>query len=341
MKVLVYPRSDANPYLDIVSEALSAAGCTVTRYAGVLRSPGCDIMLCHWPENLWVTTGRPPHRKVQAFMRRVGLLLEMGRLRRAGTRIVWVAHNRAPHRFPGDPGRFRQRTRRLTRQFDAVLHLTQASASDAAFAHLRHLPAAVMPHPTYPTSGPARERGEARVTRLLFIGGLEARKTASHAIAAASQLEDLEVLVTGTGGTDRLPNAPNLQVLNWRLSDGEIDSLFDGQAAVVLSQHGALNSGVLLLALSRGAPVICPRTPTNEEIAAEVGPGWLRMYDGSLSAETLRSLTAEPLPSTPPNLSERAPERCVRSAVELFQDLVSRKPKQQAEGSCATKKDAA
>lgn len=57
---------------------------------------------------------------------------------------------------------------------------------------------------------------------------------------------------------------------------------------VVLPYRDMHNSGTLLLALSLARPVLVPRTPNNVAVAAEVGPGWIFMYDGELDAGVIR-----------------------------------------------------
>lgn len=56
---------------------------------------------------------------------------------------------------------------------------------------------------------------------------------------------------------------------------------------VVLPYREMHNSGTLLLALSLSRPVLVPRTGNNEAVSAEVGEGWVLMYDGELSPEVV------------------------------------------------------
>ena len=51
---------------------------------------------------------------------------------------------------------------------------------------------------------------------------------------------------------------------------------------VVLPFTEITNSGSVLLALSLDRPVLVPGVPSIDELAAEVGPGWVFTYDGVL-----------------------------------------------------------
>jgi len=56
---------------------------------------------------------------------------------------------------------------------------------------------------------------------------------------------------------------------------------------VVLPFREMYNSATILLALSLDRPVLAPRTPANELLNDEVGPAWIHLYDGELTAAGL------------------------------------------------------
>ena len=61
---------------------------------------------------------------------------------------------------------------------------------------------------------------------------------------------------------------------------------------VVLPFVEMTNSSSMILALSLDRPVLVPRLPVTEELAAEVGPGWVLIYDGELDAAALAGALA-------------------------------------------------
>jgi beta-1,4-mannosyltransferase len=78
---------------------------------------------------------------------------------------------------------------------------------------------------------------------------------------------------------------------------------------VVLPFDRLTNSSSLILALSLDRPVLVPSTPITEEVAAEVGPGWVLTYQGALGTDDIcRALAAVRRASsnpTAPDLSRR------------------------------------
>jgi hypothetical protein len=81
------------------------------------------------------------------------------------------------------------------------------------------------------------------------------------------------------------------------------------------------NSGAALLALSLGRPVLVPRNETNTRLAAEVGPAWVLMYEGEVTAEKLlRALadSARTPPAEHPDLSAREWENAGRRHLDAY-----------------------
>ena len=77
---------------------------------------------------------------------------------------------------------------------------------------------------------------------------------------------------------------------------------------VVLPYRFMHNSGTALAALSLGRPILVPDNDLNRALSSEVGPGWVHLFDGELTAGTLldaiRAVRAEP-PAAAPDLSAR------------------------------------
>jgi glycosyltransferase involved in cell wall biosynthesis len=78
-------------------------------------------------------------------------------------------------------------------------------------------------------------------------------------------------------------------------------------SGIVLPYRFMHNSGTVLAALSLDRPVLVPRTAVNEALSDEVGPGWITMFDGELSASDLLAFAEaiRTLPAGAPDLSAR------------------------------------
>lgn len=327
--ICLYPNaglegSASNPYLGILRDGLASHGVGVVgwQWGIVLRPPAAVVL--SWAEYRWL----PAATRWGSVRRRVGralFLAQLRLLRRCGTVVVHIAHNAKPHGWTGSQEEWDNRFRAYFKVVDATAFLLVSAREHRAFAGLRGKPWCVMPHPHYALL-PASEFKTAGtvISRLVFLGGLAARKYARDAISMSSRLPDLEVVVTGSGGAtvfrERIESEGGRPVtlIEGHLPETDLHDLLRTPAAVVLTQRDALNSGVVFLALSRGAVVICPDNPTNVEIQAEFGPGWIRTFDGVLDEERLLALLDELIPATLPDLSRRTPEAIVTGLLEFI-----------------------
>jgi hypothetical protein len=329
MRIVIYPEmgSEPNHYISMFARTLTGFGGSVCDWDEREEQAGPpDAVVLHWLENKFVPkpTGSKGLRQrmlaQRARLKKIEPVLhELAKMRSQGTRVVWVAHNRRPHRWQGSASQYRRVSRPLWPQVDAVVHLTRASVVDPAFDHLKNHPHAVVPHMHYSLVDATLHQSRATdVTRLAFIGGLAPRKKAMPVIATTLRATDYEVVLTQAGKRDDVELSSFLDSIPIELherlvsldrpSDDELNGIFDGRTVAVLTDEEALNSGVMFLALSRGAPVIAPRNAVNLEVQAEVGEEWLRLYPSrELGAETLRSLCSEPIPTVRPDLARRDP----------------------------------
>lgn len=335
--VAMYPDvRGKNPFLDLMVEGLRSAGCDVIDWRLAEAAGRRDAFLVlNWLENRAVDppgfTLGPVSRRRRAerereYFRR---LQQVAELKAQGFRLVWVAHNRSPHKLKRSQATYARRVEPLWALLDGVVHLTSASRGDPAFRHLAHLPSAVVPHPHYPLVAPSTHRGAAGdIQRVAFVGGFAARKRATPAIRAAMRTT-LEVVVTGTPTRRqairfaRPGRAGSLQIVKDPVSDERLFAVFDGSTAAVLADPDALNSGVALFALSRGAPVIVPDTPTNRELEEEFGDMWVRRYRGTLAKSVVLEATRAPIPEHLPDMSRRAPRRFGEDLMQALDTIAS------------------
>ena len=314
-------RGRYNPYVDILRGSLHNAGFDVDGISLFSDSP--RVLLLHWTENNWVVNHGSGKLRACRLAKRVALLAMMKRLRARGCTVIWFAHNATPHDWDGSTESWIYQARQFFEQVDAVVHLTDASASLRAFDHLLGLPRTVLRHPHYALVDPAihtRQAGE--IQRVLILGGAtQPRKNAYSAAQAIQAIPHLRAVITGdldSRFASGFTSYPKVDLLDGFLGEKSLFSHFDGATAVLLNQANQLNSGVMFLGLSRGAPVICPDTPANREIRSIVGSEWIRLFDTPLTADYLAELTRAPIPSVLPDLSSFDPESLARSFRNWF-----------------------
>jgi beta-1,4-mannosyltransferase len=309
-------RASVNPYVDILRDSL-------LRHEFTFGCPVCftskqRIALLHWTENYWLTSESSRRLRIKRFILRQQLLLSLRLLRAQGFKLIWFAHNSTPHEWGGSEAEWYARASPFFRHIDAVAHLTAASTRLAVFDRFKHLAQVVVPHPHYGLVDPSiHTRHAGRITRLLMLGGAsQPRKNAYAALQSIQAIPHLRTIVTGDADG---PLARSFQgfayvdVMRGILDEQSLFALFDGSTAVLLNQPRQLNSGCMLLGLSRGAPVICPDTPTNREMQSLVGAQWIRLFKHPLSSEQLVALIREPIPTELPNLRYFRPELVGRS----------------------------
>ena len=113
------------------------------------------------------------------------------------------------------------------------------------------------------------------------------------------------------------------------VTDDEIVTELARARVVVLPHTEMENSGSLLLALSARRPVIAPRTSSTQEIAAEVGPGWVHLFEGQLTLPELtrcwhQALASEMSRGTSPDPSSRKWSRLSALYADAYRTLVAK-----------------
>lgn len=314
-----------NPYVSILRFALENANF---EFDGIWPVRGLPrVILLHWQESHWVGNVESVRVQTSDLIIRNCLLNTLRTLRARGCVVVWFAHNAMPHDWLGSIDEWIHCSRKFFEQIDAVVHLTDASMSVPEFDHLLGIPRTVIRHPHYALVDRvihARQAGE--IQRVIMLGAAsQPRKNAYAAAAAIQDVPNLRAVITGDLNSDYARGFafyPKVDLLDGILGERSLFSLFDGGTAVLLNQVNQLNSGVTFLGLSRGAPVICPDTPTNREIRSMVGPEWIRLFEHPLTSEQLRELTCEPINSELPDLSPFDPDSLGRSFREWFEKQV-------------------
>lgn len=298
------PDDTTNPYLVQLLRALPED--VEVRYFSVREAlfSRYDLFHVHWPE--YLLRHRTP---LTTLAKQACMFLLLLRLWLTRVPVVRTLHNLRPHEQGGMTERLllrwldRLTTRRI--RINAAEHDADAATDTILHGHYRDWFAARQVPPS--VDG-----------RLLCFGLIRPYKGVETLLEAFGGLPD-------AGATLRIVGRPVGPAMRQVVEDAcvadvrigarleyvadEVLAQEIGQAqCVVLPYRDMQNSGALLLALSLGRPVLVPRSDANAVLAAEVGEGWVRLYDGALDqnilAETLRALE-EPRRQSAPDLSRR------------------------------------
>jgi beta-1,4-mannosyltransferase len=236
-----------------------------------------DVFHVHWPE--FLVRGR--NAPIRWMRRQLGAML-LRRLRRLGIPVVRTLHNLEPHeRGSSSERRFLDGLDDLTTVW---VVLNEATPSDRGRGML-------IRHGHYIDQFAEMKRSEPSAGRLLFFGRIEAYKGVTELVRAFSTVPD-QALTLRLVGSAGLPLRDELRALAEAdprigarfefVSDEEMVSEITAAELVVLPYREMHNSGVLLVALSLGRPVLVPASRSNDLIAQEVGEEWVLQYEGEL-----------------------------------------------------------
>jgi beta-1,4-mannosyltransferase len=241
-----------------------------------------DIFHVHWPEFLL-----RDRKRWKSWARKVAMLTLLTRLRITRRPVVRTLHNVEPHERGGAFERFVER--RVERETDLFIRL------NATTPFPDHARTATILHGHYRDRYARYEVPPTATGRVLFFGLIRPYKGVVELIDQFHKLDDpeLSLAIVGSPSTDELraqitsasATDPRIRSELRFVDDAVLAREIGESELVVLPYHEMHNSGALLLALSLDRPVLAPRSPANEAINQEVGPGWVIQYDGPLSPE--------------------------------------------------------
>ena len=307
MTVVGWPYTKAsafNPYVKLLYDGIQQAGHGVTdmHLTRLHRLKGERVLHLHWPDYYLANA----HWAV-ATVRGCLYLVVCAYAKALGFRLVWTTHNLEPHRNH-HPRTFALFQRSFLCLLDGSISLTQAAAglARARMPRLQRLPMAVIPHghyrgcyPDQTTRIAARERlglsPDAKV--VLFVGGLHPYKNVDALVEAFCRLDDEHAMLVIAGApaaeamaveAARWPlRHPGIRTLPRFLPDEELQYLFRSADLCVLPFANILNSGSLFLSLSFDTPVLVPALGSMPEHSRDLGPRWVRLFQGALTPELL------------------------------------------------------
>ena len=302
-----------NIYLEELGQAYRSLGCDVV-YANVnfhrvaLRS---DLLHIHWPEELyrWSGIGSVTER-AQRFVATID------RLKASGSKIAWTVHNLAPHEAGGDDSDdlvFRS----LLARSDVVVHHCPHSinALRGKYAVETHATQIVVPHghyfayPNHVSPQEARERLGIPADAFVYLhfGAIRSYKGVDRLVRAFGRVRvpNKFLLVAGRYQAIRGKGAMrdlallarmrflsrSIKLMRWTIASQEVQLYLQSANAVVLSHTQGLNSGVAILGMTFGKPVIGPDMGC---IAWVLGRGMNVVYDPSDEEELVRAMERAP-----------------------------------------------
>lgn len=281
-----HTRND-NPYLKQLVSSLEPHADVAFFSWGTALFGRYDVFHVHWPEFLLREQGRG---RIVQYVLFVSLMLRLTLSRKA---VVRTLHNLAPHEGASalERGLLRMLDRR-TRIWIRINETTPTRRPQTVTILHGHYRDWFAGHPV-PASVPGR---------LVYFGLIRPYK------GVEGLLEGFQAVGPwrSAGMTLRIVGHPSTPELRARIeaasaADERISAVLEyvdddtlsreiGQAElVVLPFRHMHNSGSLVLALSLNRPVLVPRNAANAALAAEVGPGWIHMYDGDPDEAALLS----------------------------------------------------
>jgi glycosyltransferase involved in cell wall biosynthesis len=279
-RVIAFPLSGID-YCDQLYRAAAALGVVVVEglWAGrwILRNVRRgDLAHLHWPSFLYFRQGAPLGTLIN--LARFVVLLGLIRLR--GARIAWTAHNLYPHVGGRSKWVHRAARRVITRVADTIfVHGPTAAALVGAEFGIEPGRLVQVPHghwrglyPRMPSRREARIRMRQphNVALFGFIGSCLPYKNVEAVLAALPRIDDAsQLLIAGAfptpGYLEKIRTliapamASRVRIVPEFLTAEEMMTYLAGIDALVLSYKEILTSGVVMLALSAGIPVVAPR----------------------------------------------------------------------------------
>ncbi|GAA4656797.1 glycosyl transferase [Arthrobacter cryoconiti] len=314
------PRPTTNPYIAQLAQSLtSEPNCDLLlfSFAGAIFRK-YDAFHVHWPEVIY--RGSSPLKSLRRQILTAGILT---RIQLTKTALVRTRHNIAR------PSGLNRREEFLDRWFDRLTTL-DICLNDAAeeTATERSM---VIPHGHYrewftPAIHISQVRG-----RLTYFGLIRRYKGVDGLVSSflGTLTPGLTLSVSGNPSTPSLKEelisragSDSGVSFDFKfLSDTELVSVVTLAELVILPYLFMHNSGAALAALSLNRPVLVPDTEVNRALSQEVGPGWIYLFDGVITAEAIDAailaLRAEP-PVVEPNLDARSWETMGAQHVSAF-----------------------
>lgn len=297
------PKATTNPYIVQLYAALRATpGLEVETFDYRTALFGeYDVVHTHWPELFM-----GGHRMIGRAARRALTAAMVLRWQLTRKPVVRTMHNLER---PSDLARIDHllltAIDRLTVHDIALNNFTPARPG---------VPVSVIPHGHYRDWFAKYPRPDAVPGRIGYVGLIRRYKGVEDLLAAflGWERDGVSLHIAGNPSTDDLRDGlvaeaaadPRVSFDFRFLDEPDFVAAISTAEVVVLPYKHMHNSGTALAALSLDRPVIVPDNDVNRALQAEVGAGWVHLYEGDLTTSDLdRALNAAHSPH--PDLSAR------------------------------------
>lgn len=318
------PKPTTNPYSIMLIEAIRSQPdielLDFSWRAALWRR--YHVFHAHWPESLM--GGRRPMREVRQLL----FLLLVIRLRVSRVAIVRTQHN------VGMPSGLTMVEGWLLTRFERMTTLSIRLNTHTPLP--KTMPDVVIPHGHYRDWYADFPRRPSVAGRIVYFGMIRRYKGVELLVRAFRSTRDLplddsafSLIVAGR------PSGPEIAEELVRLTDGDsrialrlgfldpadLVGLATSAELIVLPYRLMHNSGAILTALSLGRPVLAPDSAVTRDLSREVGPGWITLFSGELTAADLveglaraRAISS----GSEPNLDNRRWDDAGRAHADAF-----------------------
>lgn len=283
MEATTAPPNGTTRYIDqIVTFAPAATRFVYFSWTRALKGR-YDVLHVHWPERLLRHSSR-----LRRLLSPVLLLILLGVLRVRRIPIVRTLHNLEPHEEGSALEKLALRALDYaTTTFVAINPVTRAPRGEEVY----------VPHGHYRDRFASHPKNSSQHGVLVYAGLIRPYKGIERLISCYGALPK------GSASELRVVGKPTLELrshveraiardssISAKLEfvpDSDLVSEITRAELVCLPYDELHNSGMALVALSLDRPLLVPDTETTRSLAEEVGPGWLHLFTGQLTAEKL------------------------------------------------------
>lgn len=301
-----------NPYIDLFCDSLERAGMSlVDIHTSQGRSFKFDVLHIHWPQHY--VTERSLNK---AVIFSISLIVYIILAKLLNKSIVWTVHDVKPMRAR-HPRLLRLHLSCVRALVDAYVFMNPSSASEFTryFPRAREKLAWQVPHGPYPVPATSPEHAAALRARLSggtdcmivgFLGDIRPYKNAEMlAYLPRRDLMGREIKILVAGAPDSTYDAEEIEAplkrippnrlvrIPERLNDQHLADIIRAVDLVLLPYLWGSNSGFAMFILSCGQRLLCSALPMFTDLANDLGPPWVYVFDHEareLSAELERAL---------------------------------------------------